>query len=289
MIKGTITKGIGGFYEVKTKQGVYSCKGRGLFRKDQNILFVGDEVLIEENETGLGVINEILPRKNLFIRPPVANIEQMIVIMSLAKPEPNYVILDKFLVMAEKNQVNCVIGFNKIDLASPEMRTYAESIYANIYPTVFLNAKTGEGLVELKKLLIDKKNVFAGPSGVGKSTLMNKIQENLALETGKISLKTSRGKHTTRHVELYDMDFGGMIFDTPGFTSFEVLTVSEEELQLMYPEFAKYFGRCRFKSCRHINEPDCAIKDAAADGRIHASRYQSYMNQYTEIQEKKRY
>lgn len=289
MIKGTITRGIGGFYEVKTQQGVYTCKGRGLFRKDQNILFVGDEVLIEENETGLGVINEILPRKNLFIRPPVANIEQMIIIMSLAKPEPNYVILDKFLVMAEKNQVNSVIGFNKIDLASPEMRNYAESIYANLYPTVFLNAKTGEGLEELKTLLFDKKNVFAGPSGVGKSTLMNKIQENLALETGKISVKTSRGKHTTRHVELYDMDFGGMIFDTPGFTSFEVLTVSEEELQLMYPEFAKYFGSCRFKSCRHINEPDCAIKDAVTDGRIHASRYQSYMNQYIEIQEKKRY
>lgn len=289
MIKGTIIKGIGGFYEVKTQQGIYACKGRGLFRKDQNILFVGDEVLIEENETDIGVINEILPRKNLFIRPPVANVDQMVIIMALAKPEPNYVILDKFLVMAEKNQVDSVIGFNKMDLAPPEAADYAANIYSSLYPTVFLNGKTGEGLEGLKQLLIGKKNAFAGPSGVGKSTLMNKIQEDLALETGKISRKTSRGKHTTRHVELFVMDFGGMIFDTPGFTSFDVLEAEEEELQLMYPEFSGYFGKCRFNSCRHMNEPDCAVKAAVSAGLIHPSRYQSYVNQYIEIQEKKRY
>ncbi len=289
MIRGTIIKGVGGFYEVKTRQGIFTCKGRGLFRKDQTILFVGDEVIIEEHESDICIITEIMPRKNIFMRPPVANVEQMVIIMALAKPEPNYVILDKFLVMAEKNQVECIIGFNKIDLANKDVADYAASIYANLYPTVFLCGKTGEGIEGLKKLLLGKKNVFAGPSGVGKSTLMNKIQENLALETGMISSKTSRGKHTTRHVELFAMEFGSMIFDTPGFTSFDVLEASEDELQLMYPEFAAYLGQCRFNSCRHLNEPDCAVKKAMGMGQIHPSRYQSYVNQYAEIQEKKRY
>jgi ribosome biogenesis GTPase len=289
LTSGTIIKGVGGFYEVKTEKGIYACKGRGLFRKDQNILYVGDEVMITENESGIGIITEILPRKNKFIRPPVANVEQMVIIMSLAKPEPNYVILDKFLVMSEKNQVNSIVGFNKIDLATPAVRDYAEEIYSSLYPTVFLSGKTGEGLEDLKRLLKDKKNAFAGPSGGGKSTLLNKIQASLELETGKISRKTSRGKHTTRHVELYAMDFGGMIFDTPGFTSFDVLEVELEELQLMYPEFAPYIGKCRFTSCRHINEPDCAIKSALTENHIHPSRYQSFQNQYAEIQEKKRY
>jgi ribosome biogenesis GTPase len=286
LIEGLITKGIGGFYDVKTANGIIVCKGRGLFRKDQNLLIVGDEVGIEETDNGMGIIREIRPRKNEFARPPVANVDQLVIVMSLAKPEPNYLILDRFLVMAERKQVDIVIGFNKVDLASDQEIRFASDVYKDVYPTVFLCGKSGEGIQELELLMIDKRTAFAGPSGVGKSTLLNRIHESLKLDTGTVSRKTSRGKHTTRHVELFDMVFNGMIFDTPGFTSFDILDASEEELHYFFPEFSPYIGLCRFNSCRHINEPDCAVKAAAADGKIHTSRMNSYLTLYNEIQDK---
>jgi ribosome biogenesis GTPase / thiamine phosphate phosphatase len=289
LTKGLITKGIGGFYYVRTDSGICCCKGRGLFRKDSNILVVGDEVMIEEQGDGTGTIMEILPRKNVFIRPPVANLDQVVFIMALASPEPNFLILDRLLVMAEKSQIDIVIGFNKTDLVGDEQIEFASAVYDRVYPTVFLSGKNSNGIEELKPYLKDRKTAFAGPSGVGKSTLLNRLYEQLMLETGAISKKTSRGKHTTRHVELYDMQFGGVIFDTPGFTSFEVLDADEEELQFLFPEFALYADQCRFKTCRHINEPDCAIKAAVSDGSIHKSRYNSYDSLYKEIQEKRRY
>ncbi len=289
MIKGLITKGIGGFYDVAASGETYVCKGRGLFRKDNNILFVGDEVLFEEAADGIGSIREILPRKNCFIRPPVANLDQIIIIMALAKPEPNFLILDRLLVMAEKHQIDIAIGFNKKDLAKEGAMENASSIYSNVYPTAFFCGISGEGVDRLEQLLTGKKTAFAGPSGVGKSTLLNRLHGQASMETGVLSQKTSRGKHTTRHVELFEMPFGGFIFDTPGFTSFDILDAEEDELQHLFPEISPLIGKCRFSSCRHINEPDCAVKAAVGEGRIHPSRYHSYESFYQEITAKRRY
>jgi len=289
LISGLITKGIGGFYDVRTPDGIVICKGRGLFRKDNFILSVGDEVMIEVEKDGTGTIREIIPRKNAFIRPPVANLDQIVIVISLARPAPNFTILDRLLVMAEKSQIDIVIGFNKIDLASSEDMSKAAEIYGNIYPTVFFCGKSGEGIESLEEHLKNRRTAFAGPSGVGKSTLLNRLHGQIRMETGNISEKTSRGKHTTRHVELFEMPFGGMVFDTPGFTSFDVLDAEEDELQYCFPEFAPYIGKCRFNSCRHINEPGCAVKDAVSQGIVHSSRYHSYVSFYQEINLKRRY
>lgn len=278
-MEGTIVKGIGGFYYVRTGEGrEVECKARGIFRKDGITPYVGDkaEISLLEEEEGKGVIREILPRKNQFIRPPVANVDCFVIVTAAAKPSPNLLVLDQFLIMAEEKRTEILLCFNKIDLVKEEKLARLRSIYEGLYPVFCVSGKTGEGVAQLKKAIGAKQAALAGPSGTGKSTLLNWMLGGVSMETGEISKKTGRGKHTTRHAQLFPAEGGGMLFDTPGFTSFDVLEAEEEELAFLFPEMERLAGKCRYDNCRHLKEPDCAVRQALAQGRIHPSRYQSY-------------
>jgi ribosome biogenesis GTPase len=288
-MEGIVVKGIAGFYYVKTEDNVYQCKARGIFKKDGIKIAVGDLVNIEFNEGSDATITVIHERRNSFIRPPIVNVDCFAVVLAAADPEPNLMITDRFLVMAEKSNVDIILCVNKVDLARPEMLEKLKEIYGDIYPIVFLSSKIGVGMEELKELMKSKKCALAGPSGVGKSTILNALEPRLTAEIGEISEKTKRGKHTTRHVEIFDTDFGAMIFDTPGFTSFEVLEVEEDELHHLYPEMIPYLGQCKYDDCRHIKEPGCRVLEALDEGKINKSRYNSYAQQYKDIKEKKKY
>lgn len=287
---GLIVKGIGGFYYVKDDYGnVTQCRARGSFKNEGITPCVGDKVRYEILEDKDGIVEEIYPRKNIFIRPPIANVDLLVIVVSATKPKPNMFIIDRFLVMAEKSNTDILLCINKVDNAKEKDIESLKDIYGNIYKMVFTSGVSKEGLDELKDLLKDKKTAFAGPSGVGKSTLINSLQPGFNLETGAISNKTKRGKHTTRHVEIFDMDFGGMIYDTPGFTSFDILQADEVELQLYYPEIVKYKGKCRYDDCMHLKEPECKVREALENGEINPSRYNSYKEQIEEIRNKKKY
>lgn len=287
MQKGIIIKGIGGFYYVKSNQNIIECKARGIFRKDHVIPMVGDQVIISKNEDGQGMIEEILPRKNLLIRPPVSNVDQVIIVFALLKPNPNFQLLDGFLVHGEKQKLSIIICINKVDLEdqSGTLKEIKE-IYRNTgYPIIFTSAKKEIGIEKLVGHLNNHINVFAGPSGVGKSSLLNKINENYNLKIGDISKKAERGKHTTRHVELLPFGENGYVADTPGFSSISMGEMEEKELMFYYSDFRPHIGNCKFKTCLHIHEPGCAIKESVKSGKIHYKRYQSYLNFIEEIRE----
>lgn len=290
MIEGIITKGVGGFYYVKTNdRKVYQCKARGLFRKDGTLPYVGDKVIIEAIDETEAVIVKIKPRKNVFIRPPVANVDCFLITIAIKEPEPNFYIIDKLLTAAECQHTDVIILLNKADLASEDEVENFLKVYEDIYVTVVLSGKTGEGTDDLVKLLGGRVCAFAGPSGTGKSTLLNRIQEDVKVETGKVSHRTRKGKHTTRHVELFSLNDGSMVFDTPGFTSFETLGAKEEDLAFMYPEMRPFLGQCKYHNCRHTVEPGCEVLKAVAEGGIHPSRYDSYLRQMKEIQEMRKF
>lgn len=290
-MKGLIVKGIGGFYYVDTAAGIIEAKGRGIFKKDGITLAVGDIVELEiiDEEEKKGVINSIYPRKNQFIRPPIANVDTFVVVFAAAKPKPNLILVDKFLVMAEMHGVEAVICINKSDLVSPETLAEYKAIYEDIYPVIAVSARTGEGLDRLKEAISGKTAALAGPSGVGKSTILNALIPHANMETGSVSEKTKRGKHTTRHVEIFDAEGGGRIFDTPGFTSFEILEAEEDNLMHYYPDIDKYSGGCYYDNCRHLKEPQCAVREALEDGKIHKLRYQSYAANMEEIKNRRKY
>ena len=290
MINGTIVKGIGGFYYIKAEDVVIECKARGIFRKDKIIPMVGDKVRISVNpSSGQGVIEEILPRQTELLRPAVANIDQAIIVFAAKNPEPNLSLLDRFLVTVEKEALHILICVNKTDIDISEDIDSINNIYSQAgYTVLSTSVKTKEGLDSLKEMLKDKITVFAGPSGVGKSSLLNAIQENLELQTGDISEKNKRGKHTTRHVELLELEFGGWVVDTPGFSSLDVETIDKDELQHYFREFIPLMGRCKYQGCIHLNEPECMIKKAMATGDISKKRYNSYIQLLEEIQQTKR-
>lgn len=291
-INGIIVKGIGGFYYVKTEdKNIYECKARGIFRKDNIVPAVGDRVLIDAKENGTGVIDRIFERKNYMIRPPVANIDLAVIVFAFTKPEPNLQLLDRFLVTVEKNEIQACVCINKLDLiTNSEKKDELFNTYRNAgYDIIFTSTKTKEGISELKKLLMNHISIFAGPSGVGKSSLLNEVQHGFQLRTGNISEKAERGKHTTRHVELLDLDFGGSVLDTPGFTSLEISDIEEEEIAYCFPEFLPHIEKCRFKGCRHLHEPQCEIKNKVALNEIAASRYESYVAMLKEIEEQRRH
>lgn len=290
-MEGLIVKGIGGFYYVDTGSEIIEAKGRGIFKKDGITLAVGDRVeleIIDEAEKK-GVINSIYPRKNQFIRPPIVNVDTFVVVFAASKPKPNLVLVDKFLVMAEMHGVEAIICINKRDLVSPEILGEYKAIYENIYPVIAVSARTGEGMDELKNALSAKTAALAGPSGVGKSTIINALVPHANMETGSISEKTKRGKHTTRHAEIFKAEGGGRIFDTPGFTSFEIMEADEESLMHYYPDIERYSDGCFYDNCRHLKEPQCAVREAVNKGKIHRLRYESYAANMEEIKNRKKF
>lgn len=284
MPEGVIVKGIGGFYYIQTEQGLIETKARGKFRSQNMIPIVGDRVRVSLGaEPGKGSLEEILPRKNAFIRPPVANLDQIVITFAAKEPEPNLRLVDKLSVTALAAKVDCVICINKTDIAPTESQHLAEIYRGAGFPVVLSSNVNGEGREELKRLLSGKVTAFAGNSGVGKSSILNELTGGETMETGGISEKIKRGKHTTRHVELLELPFGGYAFDTPGFSSFELNGIRAEELEQYFPEFEAYLGRCRFKGCAHKKEPDCPIREALERGTVSASRYESYCELYDEM------
>ncbi|MCL1809308.1 MAG: ribosome small subunit-dependent GTPase A [Clostridiales bacterium] len=285
---GLVVKGIAGFYYVKAEGRVFQCKARGVFKKDGVSPMVGDTVSIEALDDGSAVINSISQRKNEFARPPVSNVDCFVVVVAASKPEPNFLTIDRFLAMAEKNGAAAVICVNKADLANDAKVRAIKEAYEGVYPVICASALTGSGIEGLKPFLENKKCAFAGPSGVGKSTLLNALQPGANAETGELSRKTLRGRHTTRHVEIFEAGNGALVFDTPGFTSFDIDGVPAGELMHLFPEIAELYGQCRYKNCTHVKESGCAVADAVTAGGVRESRYRSYSDIYREIAENRR-
>ena len=293
-MQGKIIKGIAGFYYVDVvESGIYECKAKGIFRKEKKKPLVGDYVEIEalENEEFIGNIIEISPRQNELIRPAIANVDQALVVFAIVSPKPNFHLLNKFLVMMESKQISIILCFNKRDLATKEQEQELTEIYEKSgYPILFSSAVSEVDMLDIADKLKQKTTVIAGPSGVGKSSIINRLQANVYMETGCISQKIERGKHTTRHAELITIDEGSYIADTPGFSSLYVNNFDTMDLKYYYREFIPYEGECKFQGCSHIHEPDCAVKQAVQRKNIHELRYKSYVAIYQEIErEKKRY
>lgn len=293
MIQGKIVKGISGFYYVHAAEsGIYECKAKGIFRNQKIKPLTGDnvEIAVLDEEKKKGNIEKILPRKNELIRPAVSNIDGALVFFAAAKPKPNYQLLDRFLIMMEYQKIPAEICFNKMDLAEKEEIDRLENIYASAgYPVSFLSVKENIGVREVRERLEGKTFVLAGPSGVGKSSFINHLQPKAGMETGEVSQKIARGKHTTRHSELIHIQGSTYLMDTPGFSSLYMPGFEKEELREYYPEFLPLEAECRFPGCVHIHEPDCAVKKALAEGKISAKRHENYCMLYEELKEMKKY
>ena len=291
-MQGRIIRGIGGFYYVYVSgKGILECKAKGVFRKNKLKPLVGDFVEVSLlSEEGKGNIDQVLERKNELIRPAVANIDQALVIFSMTGPEPNLNLLDRFLIMMQQKEIPGILVFNKCDLVGEEQRERLRSVYEKSgCKILFVSAKKQQGIQEIKELLEKKTTTVAGPSGVGKSSIINLLQSSVNMETGSISEKIQRGKHTTRHAEFIFMGEDTYILDTPGFSSLAVFDMEKEELEQYYPEFEEYKENCRFHGCSHTHEPGCRVKEAVEEGIINKERYHNYLLIYEELKNKKKY
>ncbi len=290
MVEGRILKGIGGFYYVLVGETLYECKARGIFKAQGRTPMVGDKVLItiQEENPPLGVIEDILKRDVVLYRPAVANVDQAIIVFAVQNPEIHPILLDKLLILCAHSGISPLICFNKSDLeVSSEIRSL-ESVYeAAGYGILLTSARIPLGIEEMVDVLKDRVTVFAGPSGVGKSSLLNVLEPGLTLQTGAISEKIKRGKHTTRHSELIPLKNGGWVVDTPGFTSLDLEGIEAKDLAGYYLEFVPHIPECRFSDCSHINEPGCAVL-AQVGKNINRRRYESYKTIYAQIQENRR-
>lgn len=290
--EGKIIKGIAGFYYVQVDERLYECKAKGAFRNQKLKPLVGDNVTIDiiSEESLLGNINAILPRVNELIRPAVSNVDQALVIFAVADPVPNLNLLDRFLIMMEKQNVKTTICFNKEEILSKEEVESLIEIYEPAgYRVLTTSTYQMTGLDELKVLLEGKTTVVAGPSGVGKSSIINQVYPDAKMETGELSEKIKRGKHTTRHSELFCIYNNTFIMDTPGFSSMFVQDLEKEELKDYFPEFEPYEPECKFNGCLHLNEPTCGVKDALVAGKISDTRYNNYKLLYEELKNVKKY
>lgn len=291
---GRIIKGIAGFYYVHTSEGIlYECKAKGAFRKDSLKPLVGDfvEIAVVDEEKKKGNIERIMPRERELLRPAVANVDQAVVIFAVTNPEPNYRLLDTFLARMELAKVPCLICMNKIDLdTDASLVAQVKERYVNTgYQMLFTSTKKKIGIDTLGEVLLHKCTTVAGPSGVGKSSLINLLQNDVQMETGSISEKTARGKHTTRHSELISLGNNSYILDTPGFTSLSLDEYEKEDIAKGFVEISKWENGCRFAGCSHIHEPDCLVKEKMTAGEISKQRYESYVALYEQCKNKRRY
>ncbi len=289
---GKIVKGIAGFYYVQAKGQVYECKAKGVFRKDKKKPLVGDDVKLDvlDAEKKLGNITELLPRHSELVRPAVANVDQALVIFAIVKPRPNFNLLDRFLIMMGQQKLPCIICFNKLDIDEMGDSAVYEKIYQDSGCKILcVSAAKKYNIDVLKEMLRGKTTTVAGPSGAGKSSLVNCLQSDIVMETGDISKKIERGRHTTRHSELIAIEDDTYILDTPGFSSLSLFDMEKEELAAYYPEFADYEKYCKFGGCSHINEPICGIRDAVEEGSISKMRYDNYCQLYAELKEQRKY
>ena len=291
---GIIIKAIAGFFYVHVNElGIVECHAKGVLRRGSYRPLVGDRVTVaihdmdklEGNLVGIG------QRKNSLIRPEVANIDMALIVFAFESPEPNWLLLDRFIIMLERQGVKPVICFNKLDVADDDKKEVALNAYGKCgLEVMVVSAKTGEGIDSLCDILNKKVTAFAGPSGVGKSSLINVICPEALMETGDISKKTERGRHTTRHSELFSVGEDTFIMDTPGFTALELFKdMEKDEIKAYYREFYPYEGKCRFDACSHTHEPGCAVKDAVFDGEISKIRYTNYVGLYNEIKDRRKY
>lgn len=299
-VDGMILKGIGGFYYVKTPIGMVTTKGRGNLKRDGATLYVGDKVkltILNKNDQSsdrelMGIIEDVMPRSNSFVRPQIANVDLIAMVVSATQSKVNLKLLDKFVCVCETKNVDCIICVNKTeDEQGMAVYEQIQSIYNNVYETVAISAKNLIGIDDLRKRFDGITVALSGPSGVGKSTVLNALIGRGHMQVGEISRKTNRGKHTTRHVELIPLDktSNSFIFDTPGFTSLELPDIDQYDLRFCFPEIEKCGVKCAFKDCLHIKEPGCAVLDAVSEGQISSSRYNSYEMFLNEIINKKKY
>lgn len=292
MEKGRIVKAISGFFYVQSGEEVFSCKGRGILKKNELTPLVGDLVFfsITDKEQNEGILEDLIPRNSELVRPPVANVDQLLIVFSYTQPTPNYVLLDRILVTAESQHLQSIICFNKTDLLVKDIDSSLMEAYKEMgYVVIETSAITSEGLISLKRALEGRTTALAGSSGVGKSTLINSMFPQFTLETGTISKKIQRGKHTTRHSELHQINGETWIMDTPGFSTLSITDIDDSELRDYFKDFAVAQLSCRFKTCLHLEEPDCAVKRAVKNGVIHRNRYHNYVNLLEEIRKNRRY
>ena len=291
MIEGRIIKGIGGFYYIETEKGLYECRARGIFRKNKITPLVGDFVKISvvDEDNKKGVVEEIQERKTELVRPPIANVNKALIVFAVKNPTPHLSLLDRFIVLAERENLEIVIILTKIDLDDDNTFEKIKNIYEPCgYKVIGVSNLENKNIDKVKEELKDNTVVFAGPSGVGKSSLLNQIDSNFQLKTGDVSDKIKRGKHTTRHAELFELKFGGMVADTPGFSSLTLDDIEDIDLKDYFIEFEDY-DDCKFGSrCIHQNEPNCAVKEAVENGEIPKERYDSYIQLLNEIRKGKR-
>ncbi len=287
-MQGIIIKGVGGFYQVHVPgSGTYTCRARGIFRLEQQKPLVGDRVVIESSDDMgmVGTITAILPRFNELIRPSAANADQALIVFAVQSPAPNLFLLDQYLVMLQRANVRPLLCFNKMDLNREAGERWRACYLGTGFPVFLLSLLTGEGVEELRSALAGTVTVLCGPSGVGKSSLLNALVPDAQMETGELSEKLKRGRHTTRYAQLFLLpgEAGGYVMDTPGFTSFSLGEMRPEELSAYMPEFAPYERSCRFQPCSHRREPDCAVRDAVDAGEIEKSRYDNYVQLYEQL------
>lgn len=291
--EGRIVKGIAGFYYIYVEgHGLVECRAKGIFRKDGKKPLVGDMVslTITDAVNAQGMVHEIKKRASSLIRPEVANVDQVLLLFAYHAPKPNLNLLDKFLVSMERQEIPAILCFNKMDLVTEKERTEILDIYAECGCMLLeISAASGVGVERLRELLEGKTTALAGPSGVGKSTLTNALCPEAGMETGEISRKLERGKHTTRHSELLHLGNGTYLMDTPGFSALMLDALSYEELGDYYREFYPYVGECHYQPCSHIHEPECGVRRAVEEKKIHPKRYESYRQLYEELKNQKKY